>query len=74
MAYHPLRRFDPSANYVATRPFLLEGTMLEPGSPIPPGTPERLIRKLYDIRKVVVAPQPVEVASAADAPKRKAAR
>ena len=27
MAYHPLPRFDPSAQYVATRPFLLAGAI-----------------------------------------------
>lgn len=57
MAYHPLPRFDPSASYVATKPFILFGVPMVAGSPIPAELPKRRVQQLYEVRKVTIAPK-----------------
>jgi hypothetical protein len=64
MAYRSLPKFDPSARFLVTaRLPVLNGVPMKPGEamPIPPAEPGparvyvRLLRQLYELRKITMA-------------------
>ena len=67
MAYRSLPRFDPSARVLVTaRLPVLNGVAMKPGAALPPPPSEpgparvyvRLLRQLYDLRKITMVVEP----------------
>lgn len=67
MAYRSLPKFDPSARFLVTaRLPVLNGIAMKPGDALPPPPAEpgparvyvRLLRQLYDLRKITMAAEP----------------
>jgi len=78
--YFARQPFSPLAAFVVTRPFDLNGDTMVPGTPMPTnGLDERLLRNLYDQRKIDIvandpaqAPAPPPAAPEAPAPRGRA--
>ena len=67
MAYRSLPKFDPTARFLVTaRLPVLNGVAMKPGEalPAPPGEPGparvyvRLLRQLYELRKITMVVEP----------------
>ena len=67
MAYRSLPKFDPSARFLVTaRLPVLNGVAMKPGDALPPPPAEpgparvyvRLLRQLFDLRKITMVAEP----------------
>jgi hypothetical protein len=67
MAYRSLPKFDPSARFLVTaRLPVLNGVAMKPGEALPPSPSEpglarvylRLLRQLYELRKITMVVEP----------------